>query len=152
MSLNSDAVQTAMVDHLRNLGLFTRVNEHEPKNAPGNGLVVAAWLDAVTPIPLASGLAVTSARVAYSVRMYKSMLAEPQDGIDRDLLRALDVVMNEYTGHFTLGGLVGEVDLLGSYGAPLAGKPGYLEQDGKLFRVIVIELPLIIYDVWTQAA
>ncbi len=152
MGLNSDAVQTAMTDHLKNLGLFTRVNEHEPKNAPGNGLVVAAWLDDVSPVALASGLAITSARVAYSVRMYKSMLAEPQDGIDRDLLRAFDTVMAEYTGHFTLGGLVGEVDLLGSYGNPLAGKPGYLEQDGKLYRVMVITVPLILYDVWTQVA
>ena len=44
------------------------------------------------------------------------------------------------------------VDLLGMAGSPLGAQAGYINQDGALYRVMTITLPLLITDAWTQAA
>lgn len=149
MSLNTKVTLNAIASHAMALGLFERVNTHEPKNAPGNGLTVAIWFQNVAPVR-ASGLAQTSARVEYSVRLYTNMLSDPQDMIDPNLAEAADVLINAYSGDFDLGGNVRSVDLLGMAGVPLSAEAGYLNQDGKNYRVITITLPLIVNDVWEQ--
>lgn len=150
--IDSAGILSAVVSHAASLGRFERVNGHEPKNAPGQGLSVAVWVEGVAPVPQGSGLASTAATVTLSVRVYANMLGEPQDGIDPGLVSAVDTLMNAYSSNFTLGGLVRNVDLLGQAGAPLRAEAGYLEQDGKLYRVMVITLPMILNDVWSQSA
>jgi len=150
MSLNTKAIIQAAESHAAALGHFERVNRHEPKNAPGNGLTAAIWVQRVAPLARASGLAATSALLTLNVRIYTSMLAEPQDDIDPAAVDAVDALMNAYNGDFTLGGLVRNVDLLGQYSSGLDAQAGYLEQDRKLFRVMTIALPLVVNDVWTQ--
>lgn len=151
MALNAATLLSQVVSHMMTLGLFERVNKHEPKNAPGNGLNAAVWVQTIKPV-LTSGLGATSAQVVFTARIYKNMLAEPQDDIDPNLIRAVDVVMNSYSGDFDLGGNVREVDLLGEHGESLSAQAGYLDQSGKLFRIMDITIPLIINDVWTQVA
>jgi hypothetical protein len=138
--------------HAMSLGVFDRVNTHEPKNAPGNGLSCSIWTDIIEPLPDASGLAATSGRVAFHVRVMGNMLAEPQDDIDPQILVAVTTLIGEYSGHFTLGGTVRDVDLLGAHGEPLKAQAGYLDIDRRLFRIFVITLPVIINDLWTQVA
>lgn len=130
-------------------GFFDRVGTHEPKSAPGNGLTCAIWVQDIAPIR-SSGLNSTSGRLAFNVRLYNSMLAEPQDQIDPNLMKALDALFTSYSGDFDLGGNVRHVDLLGAYGQALSAQAGYMNQDGKVFRVFVITLPLIIDDIWAQ--
>jgi hypothetical protein len=145
------AILDALQSHAMASGLFERVNGHEPKNAPGNGLTAAVWVDEIGPSPAASGLAGTSVRLVFNVRVYTSMLAEPPDTIDPNMLAAVDALMGAYSADFELGGLVRNVDLLGQGGGqPMSAKAGYLNQDGKLFRVMTIVLPVIINDVWNQ--
>jgi hypothetical protein len=134
------------------LGLFERVNTSEPKNAPGNGLTAAVWLQMVSPVAAASGLAATSARVEFMLRIYSNMLQEPQDAIDPEILSAVDVLMGAYSGDFDLGGTVRNVDLLGAHGVGLSAVAGYLSVDNKMFRVVDVTLPLIVNDVWEQVA
>jgi hypothetical protein len=86
------------------------------------------------------------------VRLYTSMLAEPQDYIDPNLVKALDALMNAYSGDFTLDGLIRNVDLLGQTGTPLQAEAGYINIDGKMMRVVTITLPMIINDAWEQTA
>ena len=143
-----DAAQT----HAQTLGLFDRVNTHEPKNAPGRGVSASIWVQSIAPVARATGLAATSGRVELHVRVYASMLKEPQDAIDPEILSAVSALIAEYSGNFTLGGTVRDVDLLGAHGTPLSAQAGYLNQDGKFFRVMVITLPVIISDIWGQAA
>jgi hypothetical protein len=150
VSLGTSAIVAAVISHASSAGRFERVMTHEPKSAPGNGLSLAVWAQSLRPIT--SGLDSTSVRLELSVRMYTNMLREPQDTIDTVLLDAADVLMAAYTGDFTLDGLVREVDLLGEHGDPLSADAGYLEQDNKLYRVIVITLPLIVNDLWEQTA
>ncbi len=78
------------------------------------------------------------------------MMDEPQDDTDEKVLVATCALMALYSGDFELGGQVMEVDLEGAHGFPLAAKAGYLNQDGKLYRVMVIQIPLIVNDVFTQ--
>ena len=137
--------------HAMTLGVFDRVNTHEPKNPPGNGLSCSIWTDVIEPLPDASGLGATSGRVAFHVRVFSSMLAEPQDDIDPQILIAVTTLIGEYSGHFTLGGTVRDVDLLGAHGEPLKAQAGYLDIARKLYRVMVITLPIIINDLWVQS-
>lgn len=151
MTLGLLDIRDAALSHAQASGWFERVIGHEPKNAPGAGLTLALWVDSFTPVPRRSGLASTSTRVAMAARLYLPMAHEPQDEIDPTLLSAADQLLADYSGDFTLGGLVAQVDLLGAYGPPLGGRAGYLEHDGTVFRVFELAVPLIINDLWEQA-
>lgn len=141
---------TGVADHASRLGLFERVNMHEPKNAPGNGLTAVVWVQDIGPIAARSGLSASSARVLMNVRVYVPMLAESQDLTDPNLVAAVDALLTAYSGDFDLGGRISNVDLLGAHGIPLQAQAGYLEQDRKHYRVMTITVPLIVNDAWEQ--
>lgn len=152
MSLDVTGILGAVQSHAQKLGLFENTDTHEPKNAPGNGLSCAIWADQISTVPTGSGLAASTARITFMVRIYSPMLAQPYDQIDPSVMSAVDALMNAYAGAFTLGGTVRNVDVLGAHGPGLAAKAGYVNQDGKLFRVMDITLPLIVNDVWNEVA
>lgn len=150
MALDTLAIVNAVTSHALASGRFEHVNGHEPKSAPGHGIHAAVWVDRIEPVAQHSGLAATSARLILNVRVYTNMLADPPDAIDPNLAVAVDALMNAYSGDFTLGGLVKNVDLLGQGAQGLSAQAGYLEQDHKLYRVMTINLPVIVNDVWEQ--
>ncbi len=151
MSFDPDATFDAIVSHALATGLFGRVNQHEPESVPRTGLTAAVWAQTIVPIALASGLAATSARVTFMLRIYTSMLQEPADAIDPDMLRAASVLMAAYTGDFELGGTARNIDLLGASGVLLGAVAGYIGQDDKRSRVMDITVPVIFNDCWTQS-
>lgn len=151
MALDISSILNSVVSHAMASGQFERVNQHEPKNAPGNGLTCAVWVDRIAPTQ-SSGLSSTSAVLTFKVRIYTGMLQEPQEMIDPNIVLAVDALMTAYSGDFDLGGNVRNVDLLGLAGTPLSVTAGYLNQDSKLFRVMDITLPVIVNDVWDQVA
>jgi hypothetical protein len=136
MALDAAGLTNAMASHAATLGLFDAVNLHEPKNAPGNQLTCAIWVQDM--VPASSGLASTSFRVTFNVRIYSSMLA------------AVDLLLSDYIGSFTLGGLLREVDVRGIDGNPLRVDAGYLGQDGKMYRVLTISVPCVINDLYAE--
>lgn len=150
MTLSIEAITDAVVSEAMLIGVFDKVNGHEPKVAPGNGLTVGVWADRVEPIK-SSGLASASARLQFNVRLYGSMISEPMDAIDPTMIRALDLLMGQYIDGFTLGGLIRSVDVLGAHGQALYAQAGYITQDSRAYRVFTIFLPLIVNDVWTEA-
>lgn len=152
MALNSQALVDAIVSHALALGVCERVNAYEPKSAPGNGITAAVWVQQIQPVARLSGLAITSARVEFTVRLYTNMLKDPQEDIDPALMGAVDLLMAAYSADFTLGGLVHSVDLLGAHGEPLFARAGYLSQDNRLYRVFDLTLPLVIADCWEQVS
>ena len=152
MPVDTTAILAALESHAATLGHLERVNTHEPKNAPGNGLTAAIWVQQIAPLAAASGLAATSALLTVNVRLYSNMIQEPQDQIDPKMVAAVDALMNAYTGDFELGGLVRNVDLLGQFGGGLFAQAGYLEQDRKMFRVMTLTVPLVLNDAWVQSA
>lgn len=142
----------ALVSDLLQLGVFDTVNMHEPKSAPGNGITGAAWIDTINPVGRASGLDATSGVVIFMIRCYTSMLSQPYDSIDPNLTTAAMTVLNQYSGGFTLGGSVRDIDLLGMYGVSLSARAGYISIDSKMFRVFTVTVPVIVNDLFTQAA
>jgi hypothetical protein len=152
MSLDASGILDAVVSHAAASGYFDRVNTHEPKSAPGNGLSAAVWVQNLGPAVGASGLQSTSGLLVVNLRVYQNMISEPQDAIDPNVLTAVDALMAAYSGDFQLGGDVRNIDLLGQVSDGLSAQAGYLEQDHKMYRVMTISIPMIINDIWDQAA
>jgi len=133
-------------------GYFERVNGHEPLNPPGNGLTAALWGDSIAPVPAGSGLAATSARAVFMVRIYSPAMTLPQDDIDPNLVSAVDALMTAYSGDFELGGQVRNIDLLGQAGVAMSAQAGWVTYpDGRIFRTMTITLPVIVNDAWPQS-
>lgn len=138
--------------HAMALGVFDRVNLHQPLSPPSTGVTAAVWVQEVRPVQTVSGLARTSARLEFRLRMYAPLQAEQQDLVDPGLLRAVDVLIAAYSGDFDLGGATMAVDLLGAHGTPLMAEAGYLTQSGVTYRVMTVTLPVIVADAWEQVA
>lgn len=153
MALDFQTLLDPVLDHASASGYFEAVNGHEPKKAPATGgLTYSAWLDFIGPAVGASGLNSTTALVVINARVYKGMLSEPQDAIDPDMVAAANALFEAYSGDFDFGGQVRNVDLLGRYGQGLSLRAGYLNQDGRLYRVLTIAIPLVVNDAWDQGS
>ncbi len=149
--MDVSGILAACVSHAETLGVFeTPVNTHEPRSRPTAGMTCAMWVQTIKPLPAASGLNSTTGYVTLMVRLYSSALQQPYDAIDPALMTALDALFTGYSGAFTLGGKVRNVDLLGEHGTALSGQAGYLTQDGEQFRIFDITLPLVVNDLWPQ--
>lgn len=151
MSLDTQAtILQPLVDGMLQLGLFDRVQTHEPKSAPGNGLTVAVWVDRITPV-LSSGLAATSILHVVQVRVYGPFSAEPADLIDPRMSDAAAAIVEMIHGDLDFGDRVRDVDVFGANGVRLEAQAGYIEQDSRLYRVYTISVPVVVNDVWSQA-
>lgn len=141
-----------VTSNLLRLGVFETVNTHEPKSAPGTGVRASVWVQSITPAGRGSGLQATSGVVLLSIRIYSSFLQQPLDDIDPNILTAVMTVMNQYSGEFTFGDTVRDIDLLGMYGVSMNAQAGYVNIDGKMYRVMTVSLPVIVNDLYEQAA
>jgi len=150
MTLDVGALTDALASHVLALGVAETFTSHEPKSAPGQGVTAATWFENIGPVK-SSGLNTTSGRVEFTVRLYSPMIGEPQDAIDPDLLAATSAVIAALSSDFTLAASVRHVDLLGSDGTPLSAVSGYVNQDGRLYRVVDITVPLIVNDIWSHS-
>ena len=151
MALDIRTILDAVESHALASGYFVAVNGHEPKSTPTTGITCAVWVEQIGPARGGSNLNSTTARLALFVRLYSSMMQQPADAIDPDLMTALDALMAAYSGDFELGGLIRHVDLLGAYGDALSARSGYLAEGDAEFRVFTITLPLVVNDLWLQA-
>lgn len=152
MAIASQDLIDRLASHAMTLGLFDRVNQHEPKSAPGRGLTCAVWIDRIEPARGRSGLASTDARVVFNVRVYTNMLQNPQDAIDPQVMHATDKLFEAYTGDFQLGDDSRFIDVLGmTQGHPLFAQSGYINIDNRVQRVMTITVPVIVSAAWTQA-
>lgn len=144
----------SIVSVFQRVGYFDRVNSHEPKRKPGHGITAAVWFDRMYGAPEGSGLAATSAICIYTGRIYSNMLREPQDEIDPNMMQAGAAVMRQFNGNYDFGmhPRVRCVDLLGESGVQLLMVGGYLEQSKAMYRVYDITIPVIVNDVFVQAA
>ena len=145
-----NAVYASAVSAAQKLNVFEVVIQHEPKSKPASLPACAIWTQAITPIAGVSGLAATSGRLSLRARIYLNWLGKPEDKIDPELVRLTSALLDAYSGGFTFGGEVMEIDLLGAYGESLSAQAGYIEHDGTMFRVMEINLPVIITDLWEQ--
>jgi hypothetical protein len=142
-----------IVSYALQSGRFDHVNQHEPKNGPGVGLICSVWVQSMRPTR-SSGLAITSGVLQMSMRLYMNFRSEPYDMIDFNILTGALWLMAAYTGDFDFGNVanVRNVDVLGSEGTPLSSNAGYVEIDKTVYRVMTITLPIIINDMFIQVA
>lgn len=150
--MDVDAILAALRSMAERSGKFETVQGSEPKSTPGNGVTGAFWFTALDPVPAASGLASTAIRLVMTLRIYIPSTAQPQDAIDPQIISAAGAMFTALSGGFTLGGLIEEIDLLGAYGEPLSGRPGWLPFGDEKFRTIDILIPIIVTDEYIQAA
>jgi len=152
MAIESLDLVERLASHAMTLGVFDRVNQHEPKSKPGRGLTCAVWIDRIEPARGRSGLDATDARVVFNVRVYTNMLQQPQDAIDPNVMEAMDLLFEAYTGDFQLGDESRFIDVLGmTQGHPLFAQSGYINIDNMVFRVLTATVPVVIERAWTQA-
>lgn len=150
--MDIEGIFAALISKAEASGKFEVVQGSEPKNAPGKGVTGAFWFTSLDPVPAASGLSSTTIRLVVTMRIYAPAASEPSDGIDPQVIAAAGAMFTALSGDFDLGGLIRNVDLLGGWGEPLAGRPGWLPHGDVTFRTIDITIPMIVNDEYTQAA
>lgn len=159
--IDASGVLDAVRSHLHASGWFDEIYGfepvnpgagHEPTNIPGSGLTAASWVDRIEPHRAGSGLAATSVQLIVNVRIYRAATTSPRDHIEVEMLDAADDILAAYTGDFTLGGLVRNVNVLGEEGIALRAQAGWLEEDEVLYRVYTLTVPLILSDTYPQVA
>lgn len=151
MSLDITSIMNALLSHALASGVFERVSGHELIGAPGSGITGALWPQRIRPFTAGSGLAITSARVEFTLRIYSSALQQPADGIDPAVVTAADALFTAYGGDFELGGTARDVDVLGQGGEPLSATAGWLQMAESTYRVMDLLIPVIVSDVWPQS-
>jgi hypothetical protein len=135
----------------KTLGVFDRVNLHEPVSAPSTGITCAIWNQAGNPVPRRTGGNSTTFRFLYLIRLFHVLRIENPDVVDERMIDATSQIMTALSGDFDLGQAEWEIDLLGAYGEPLSYQAGFIEyEDGPNFRAITITVPLIVNDVFSQ--
>ena len=149
--LNSPAVITAAIDHLETTGLFESVQDHERTAASTGGLTADVWVADIKPLAPQSGLAVTSALLTLTVRIYINATPPADNGMEQAIAGAVDTLMIAYNAAFNFDGAVSWIDLLGEYGTALSAAGGYVVVGNVPFRCMTITVPCVIDDVWPQS-
>lgn len=146
------SVLDILISDAQLLGLFERVNQYESTNSPGTGLTAElVWMMGPTPMANRSGLASTSARVVYGMRIMLEFKNTPKESLDPAITNAVDLYINNLHGELALADAQGSfIDVFGMGGVPLDAQGGYLTLDQSTFRVGTITIPVIMENVWTQ--
>lgn len=136
------AVQT----YVQNLGLFSTVQIGEPKQAVGQGLHVALFMQSVSISMVYLGGETRESHVV-QMRIYKDMLAEytdPGNSLESELASAVSKLMSNLLGDTDLESNIMSIDAAGMDGTSMRADYGYVSLGGVMYRVVDIGLPLII--------
>jgi hypothetical protein len=150
MAYDFQALVDAVASYAATTGEFDTVNMHEPKAKPGTGMTCSCWVDEIAPLAAASGLNSVSGLITMSMRPQLPFLQQPADAIDPLIMRAVGALMTVFAGGFTMTGLVRNVDLLGQHSQGLRGKAGYVNQDGTVYRVMDVMVPMVVNDLFAE--
>lgn len=150
--IEPDVLTDRLVSHAKSLGVFDQINEFPGGSAP-TGLSCAIWNQSCSPARGASGLKATTIRLEYTVQLRHKVITAAPEMIDPRMIRATSRLMAAYSGDFSLGATVKNIDLLGAHGEPLGYQAGFIDWENdpsNVYRVITITVPLIINDVFEQ--
>lgn len=145
----AEAAFVAIADACAASGRFARVNRHEVKNAPSSQLTAEIWADRDEPHLASSGLATASLLITFKVRIGMGMLTEPQDAIDPEVTNAVfDVMTRLYADISIIPGA--DLQPLTPEGGGMFAQAGYINRDGKMFRIKDLHVPVIVFDAFPQ--
>ena len=120
----------AVETYVQNLGLFATVQIGEPKQAVGQGLHAAIYMLSVSVI-----------------RVYKDMLSEntdPQNNLESELASVVSKLMENLLSDTDLESSIMSIDAGGMDGGSMTATYGYLSLGGAMYRVVDINIPLIV--------
>jgi hypothetical protein len=149
--LDAGPIFIALRDHASELGVFDHVEGHALINPPNSGVGVAFEFGTLAPGAQFSGLKSTSAVLNVTASIYALMQTQPADDIELTIVTAAAALINAYSGGFTLGGLIRNIDLLGMAGQGLTCRGGYRKAGDTLFRTAIVDIPMVVSDVFEQA-
>lgn len=123
-------------------GYFSNTGIGEPSSPPDQ-LSAHIWMTSVdTPeIPLDGG---DIQHHVVMVRIYKPAFEDPTEDIELELSNTLSQLLSDILGDADLGATVRHVDAGGIYGTTLAAQWGHLDQNGRIYRVVDVSLPLVV--------
>ncbi len=151
MAIDIQNILDNVASHMMSTGHFDAVIGYVSKQSPSTGISAALYVEDIQPIR-SSGLSNTSIRLELEIQIYSSTYQEPYDTIDSNLVRAVDAVFTNLIGDFDLGSEARHVDVFGAHGGNVRVRTGYMNLDGAEYRVFQIRLPIVVDDVWAQAA
>lgn len=152
MAFDFQGLIDAVASYAGTTGEFERVATHEPKARPGNGMTCSMWYEQISPIAAASGLGAVTGLIELTMRpQVQTNTAQPADQTDPLIMRAVAALITKFAGGFTMAGVVRNVDLLGAHSQGLRARTGYVTQDGAVYRVTDVSVPLIVNDLFAEA-
>ena len=136
----------AVETYVQNLGLFSTVQIGEPKQAVGQGLHAAIYMQSVSIIMIYVGGETRESHIV-QLRVYKDMLAEntdPQNNLESELASVVSKLMENLLGDTDLESSIMSIDAGGMDGGSMTATYGYLTLGGVMYRVVDINIPLIV--------
>ena len=136
----------AVETYVQNLGLFSTVQIGEPKQAVGQGLHAAIYMQSVSIIMIYVGGETRESHIV-QLRVYKDMLAEntdPQNNLESELASVVSKLMENLLGDTDLESSIMSIDAGGMDGGSMTATYGYLTLGGVMYRVVNINIPLIV--------
>jgi hypothetical protein len=148
--VQAKALHSAVLSVPKTLGIFDKVNGHQPKNPPGQKLSCHVWIARWRPAR--SGLNSTSVTVVYNAQVQLPADYQPADDVEPLMLSATLRLAAGYAGGFTLGGNLGvrAIDLRGMEGVTMEEQQGFLTHDQNLYRAAPVVVPIILNHVLAE--
>ena len=151
MAFDASNTLDAVAGHLLASGYLRDVMIGEPKSPPsGDQLTASVFLNSISVAEVTLGTTIESH--VLMLRIFRNMLAEPTETMEKEFAKAVSSILSDIIGEFDLGGSVRSIDVAGIYGSSIAVSYGYLDLGGTMFRIADITLPLIVDDSATTTA
>lgn len=151
MAFDASNTLDAVAGHLLASGYLRDVMIGEPKSPPsGDQLTASVFLNSISVAEVTLGTTIESH--VLMLRIFRNMLAEPTETMEKEFAKAVSSILSDIIGEFDLGGSVRSIDVAGIYGPSIAVSYGYLDLGGTMFRIADITLPLIVDDSATTTA
>ena len=151
MAFDASNTLDAVAGHLLASGYLRDFMIGEPKSPPsGDQLTASVFLNSISVAEVTLGTTIESH--VLMLRIFRNMLAEPTETMEKEFAKAVSSILSDIIGEFDLGGSVRSIDVAGIYGPSIAVSYGYLDLGGTMFRIADITLPLIVDDSATTTA
>ena len=151
MAFDASNTLDAVAGHLLASGYLRDVMIGEPKSPPnGDQLTASVFLRSINVAEVTLGTTIESH--VLMLRVFRNMLAEPTESMEKEFAKAISSILSDIIGEFDLGGSIRSIDIAGMYGASVSVNYGYMDLGGTMFRIADITLPLIVDDSATTTA